>query len=115
MNNVEDESIVATATFDMIGESDCIMLKQTSIDNAGVSAEQTKMGQTGYLSGENEVRRFWMEIYWKNGRISYIPLIDADGVKLDLVEHPNLITVTFYSESADGPVPNIADIIRLDD
>ena len=115
MNNMEDQNLVATATFDMIGEDDCIMLKQTSIDNRGVSAEQTRMGGNGYLSGGNEVRRFWMEIYWKNGRISYIPLLDTDGVKLDLVEYPNLITVTFYSESADGPVPNIADIIRLDD
>lgn len=109
---VQNDKEPATATFDLIGISDGIMLKQTSLDNGGVRYNHG--GTRGYLDNMEPPTRFWMEIYWKNGRVTKLPLLDTDGVNFHVsTSSPSLFTITFYSHSADGAYKNIADIIEL--
>lgn len=63
----------ATFTFTLVPLSDGVMLKT---DGKGVS--------DGNIDDFNEIAAFYMEIHWRNGRVSYIPLIqptDTDGIK----------------------------------
>lgn len=63
----------ATFTFTLVPLSDGVMLKT---DGKGVS--------DGFIDDFNEIAAFYMEIHWRNGRVSYIPLIqpnNIDGLK----------------------------------
>jgi hypothetical protein len=111
---VQNDKDPATATFDLIGVSDGIMLKQTSFDNGGVRYNDG--GTRGYLENMKAPTRFWMEIYWKNGRVSKLPLLNTDGINFHISTNtPSLITINFFSHSVHGAraYKNIADIIEL--
>lgn len=102
-NNSVFPNSVATLFFDLIPVSDGVMLKQTSIQNANG------------LDDGRPIDRMWMEIKWKNGRITKVPLrADIDGV--DLGNSPHNATVkqyTVYLHSDTSKFMNMADEIEI--
>ena len=76
----------------------------------------------GHIDDFNEIAAFYMEIHWRNGRVSYIPLIKStDGVNISLKDTQNesddftdtdpfVYTVTLTTESGKE---NMADELYL--
>lgn len=76
----------------------------------------------GYTSGDqyrfgnlkNEAfKGLWAEIYWRNGRVSYIPLTETDteGVSYERNAPWSIFTITFKADTTD--YSHAADIIHL--
>ena len=64
------------------------------------------------------IRDMRMTIYWKNGRISHVPLRNGNGMQGNGVKYSNVIgtrtyTITYNSMSREDK--HCADIIKLDD
>ena len=82
------------------------IFKETSNDSNDPKADQ----QIKNLKNEN-FKRLWAEIYWKNGRVSYVPLNDlGEAVSYDRGVR-SVFTITFQSEVDD--YGHAADIIYL--
>lgn len=66
-----------------------------------------------YSDGDVPFTQLWAEIYWRNGRVSYVPLTDGvAGVEYSRGEHSNSIfTITFDSE--EKGYGSVADVIHL--
>ena len=94
---------IATLFFDLVPLSDGVMLKQTSIDNENA------------LDDQKPIDKMWMEIKWKNGRTTIVPLrADIDGVDFELAtlgQPTNLYTV--YLQSGVTKFSNMADDIEI--
>lgn len=75
-------------------DKNAVMLKQTSEENL------SNLFNNGMSTIDPTV--FYMEIHWKNGRISTIPLLDST-VKCDIgnFNKPDLFTVKFQSQVSD--------------
>ncbi len=101
----------ATFSFTVVPMKDCIMLKT---DGNGVT--------DGFIEDFCEIGKLYIEIHWRNGRVSYIPLNDdTDGVKRDLNDVQNIsddftdtapfvYTVTLTTETGKE---NMADELYL--
>ena len=101
----------ATFSYTVVPMKDCIMLKT---DGNGVT--------DGSIEDFCEIGKLYIEIHWRNGRVSYIPLNDdTDGVKRDLNDvyndgddftntKPFVYTVTLTTETGKE---NMADELYL--
>jgi hypothetical protein len=94
----------AEATFTPVVDGDYVYLRQTGINGA--------------LSEGDAIEDMWMNIRWKNGRTTRVPLrhgkeIKGNGVKYDAISKPWRYTVTFQSGTSKDE--NMADIIQIDD
>ena len=114
----------ATFHFDLDFLNDGIILKCKSTNKV----EDTKyiqpiVGENGGMSDENGLTKFEMEIYWENGHVAYIPLIEqCDGVKIERgkgyypdfdtvdIDHPSFYTVTLTTATG---AEHMADEIYL--
>ncbi len=95
---------VATIFFDLIPVSDGVMLKQTSMVNED------------NLDDQKPIDQMWMEIKWKNGRKTVVPLrADIDGVDFvgagESISRTSLYTV--YLQSGTTKFDNMADDIEI--
>ena len=101
---------VATLFLEPVPVDDGIMLRQVGFDSGG---------QSPYLQVGVPFNRMWMEIQWKNGRTTMVPLLDeGTGVKFDMPGwglNTYRYTVYFDSEATSDHFDNLADIIRLKD
>ena len=107
-NRPNDPEAVATIHFDLVPVWDGVMLRQTSMDSGGGLGE-------GYLDEGYPVDRMWMEIKWKNGRTTKVPLRDdIDGVDFDAASiTQNTKQYTVYLQSGTTKFANMADIIEV--
>ena len=114
----------ATFHFDLDFLNDGIVLKCKSTNKV----EDTKyiqpiVGENGGMSDEDGLTKFEMEIYWENGHVAYIPLIEqCDGVKIERgkgyypdfdtvdIDHPSFYTVTLTTATG---AEHMADEIYL--
>ena len=105
-NNNMSESAVDTMVCHALGDTGGVYLIQDRyIDNGGI------LGNNGtVLNLGLPLNKLWMEIVWKNGRTTVIPLKEGKGVKFTTDFGPTY-TVTFNSGS--NRMENIADIINL--
>ena len=106
-----DEPFKAEATFAPVVDGDYVYLRQTGIN--------------GELSLGDAIEDMWLNIRWKNGRTTRVPLRHGDGIKgngvqfnddfLDGTFRPwvSYYTITFQSSSTKDE--NMADIIQIDD
>lgn len=116
-NNVDDPNQVATIFLEPVAVDDGLMLRQTEFDNGGGGVGQ------GALDVGKPFKRMWMEITWKNGRRSVVPLLDAPcGVKFEqpIFEafggmNTYRYTVTFNSAATTDHFDNLADILTLEE
>ena len=95
---------VATMLFDLIPVSDGVMLKQTGMVNES------------QLDDQKPIDQMWMEIKWKNGRKTVVPLrADIDGVDFvgaaESISRTSLYTV--YLQSGVTEFDNMADDIII--
>ena len=102
MGNLGD--FKAEATFTPVVDGDYVYLRQTGIKDG--------------LSEGDAIEDMWLNIRWKNGRITRVPLrhgkeIKGNGVKYDGLANPWCYTITFQSGASDKD--HIADIIKIDD
>ena len=106
-NNSSDADAVATIHFDLVPVWDGVMLRQTSMDNGTVDYK--------ILDEGTPIGRMWMEIKWKNGRTTKVPLRDdIDGVDFDgtsIIQNTKQYTV--YLQSGTTKFDNMADIIEV--
>lgn len=67
----------------------------------------------GKLDTSKSFEQLWAEIYWRNGRVSYVPLTEiGEGVTYEHAEERNSIfTITFDSETDESD--HLADVIHL--
>ena len=108
-----DENTITTARCDDVSSewfpwlvSAKAIFKETSND----SNDPQTQGQIKNLKFEN-FKRLWAEIYWKNGRVSYVPLNDlGEAVSYDRGVR-SVFTITFQSGVDD--YGHAADIIYL--
>jgi hypothetical protein len=107
-NRPNDPDAVATIHFDLVPVWDGVMLRQISMDSGG------DLG-VGYLDEGYPVDRMWMEIKWKNGRTTKVPLRnDIDGVDFDAASiTQNTKQYTVYLQSGTTKFANMADIIEV--
>ena len=93
----------ATILFDLVPVSDGVMLKQTSI----IDEDNMEDGKP--------VDRMCLEIVWKNGRVTKVPLrADIDGVELGKNPHDSRVRqYTVYFQSGTTTFDNMADVIEL--
>lgn len=99
-----DNTMVDTIYFEPVGVFNAVKLKQTKYVGKNPS--------TGYgnLEESKPLQRLWMEIKWKNGRTSKVPLVgknDEPGVSYYLG------TYIVHFRSGSYKYENIADIIHL--
>ena len=102
-NHPSSRDATATLLFDLVPVSDGVMLKQTSLlgyDNL----------EEGY-----PIDHMWMEIKWKNGRITKIPLReDIDGVEFGSSPHNGTAKLyTVYLRSETTTFENMADELEI--
>lgn len=100
-----DPTMVDTIYFEPEGVWDGVMLRR--IRYVGDNPESG-----GHLDPNKPLQRLWMEIKWKNGRTSKIPLVGKNqeiGVNYSTLDRR--YTVHFKSETTK--YKNIADIIQL--
>lgn len=107
------EKEVDTIYFQPIGVLDGVMLKQTKY--VGMDPYKTTLPQ-GNIEGGWKLKRLWMEIKWKNGRTSKIPLLNREnktnGVELVISPtKPYQYIVRF--KSGTTKYDHLADIIEL--
>ena len=110
VNNIPDmPNSVATVFLEPVPVDDGIMLRQVGFDSGEPKP---------YLQMSAPFNRMWMEIHWKNGRTTMVPLLDeGTGVKFDQPDiwghNTYRYTVYFDSEATSDHFDNLADIIRL--
>lgn len=102
---------VATLFLEPVPVDDGVMLRQVGFDSGG---------SRPYLQVGVPFNRMWMEIQWKNGRTTIVPLLDeGTGVKFDMPDiwghNTYRYTVYFDSEATSDHFDNMADIIKLKD
>lgn len=103
-----DKTMVDTIFFEPEGVNDGVMLRQTRY--SGIDP----MTGGGNLEFGKPLQRLWMEIKWKNGRTSKIPLVGKNneiGVNYSVL----LRRYTIHFKSETTKYENIADIIHLTD
>lgn len=108
-NRPSDKDAVATIYFDLVPVWNGVMLKQRSFDNG---SSQSGMG---YLEEGYPIDRMWMEIKWKNGRKTKVPLrADIDGVDFESADITgNTKQWTVYFQSGTTKFENMADILEV--
>ena len=112
VNNIPDiPESVATIFLEPVPVDDGVMLRQVGFDSGEPKP---------YLQMSVPFNRMWMEIQWKNGRTTVVPLLDeGHGVKFDqpdiLGHNTYRYTVYFDSEADSDHFDNIADILKLKD
>ncbi len=107
---------VATFHFDLDFRNDGVVLKCKS-PNKTENTEYVQPIVEGGTSEEYGLTKFEMEIYWSNGRVTYIPLIEkCDGLEIkrgdgyypdmDAVdtEHPSYYTVTLTTATGSNHI-----------
>jgi len=101
-----DINRVDTVFFDLEGVWDGVMLRQTRYSGKNPS--------TGYgnIEENKPLQRIWMEIKWKNGRTSKIPLLGKNQEKGVTFQNRRY---TVHFKSGTTKYENIADIIELTD
>lgn len=110
VNNIPDmPTSVATLFLEPVPVDDGVMLRQVGFDSGGASP---------YLQVGVPFNRMWMEIQWKNGRTTVVPLLDeGTGVKFDMPDiwghNTYRYTVYFDSEATSDHFDNLADILKL--
>lgn len=100
---------VATVFLEPVPVDDGIMLRQVGFDSGEPKP---------YLQMSVPFNRMWMEIQWKNGRTTMVPLLDeGHGVKFDQPDiwghNTYRYTVYFDSEANSDHFDNLADILKL--
>lgn len=100
---------VATLFLEPVPVDDGVMLRQVGFDSGEPSP---------YLQVGVPFNRMWMEIQWKNGRTTVVPLLDeGTGVKFDMPDiwghNTYRYTVYFDSEATSDHFDNMADILKL--
>ena len=110
-NNSSAPNSIATIFLEPVAVSDGLMLRQVGFDGGGSEP---------YLDSGRPFERMWMEIEWKNGRTTMVPLLDAgSGVKFEqpdiLGQKTFLYTVYFESGATSLHFENLADILKLKD
>ncbi|MBR4829278.1 MAG: hypothetical protein IKZ92_05705 [Muribaculaceae bacterium] len=101
-----DKTMVDTIYFEPEGVWDGVMLRQTRY--SGIDP----MTGGGNLEFGKPLQRLWMEIKWKNGRTSKIPLVGKNeevGVNYSSLDR----RYTVHFKSGSTKYKNIADIIQL--
>lgn len=108
-NRPSDPDAVATIYFDLVPVWDGVMLKQRYFDNGSSASGQ------GHLDEGYPIDRMWMEIKWKNGRTTKIPLRnDIDGVEFESASIlQNTKQWTVYLQSGTTKFNNMADILEV--
>ena len=102
---------VDTIYFEPVGVWNGVMLKQTRYVGEDPWTDRTKN-----IDGGDPLKRIWMEIKWKNGRTSKVPLVtdgSIDGVEYDQHSSPFPCEYTITFKSKTWSYDNIADIIEL--
>ena len=105
-----DPQKVDTICFDLVGVSDGVMLKQTRY----IGINPSTAG--GNIEENVSLKRMWMEIKWKNGRTTKVPLVSdnkCSGVHHERTTMLDYYTVTLHSKSSI--YENIADKIQIKD
>ena len=102
-----------------VNEVDTIYFQPLGMWN-GVYLKQTKyVGVDPMTGGGNidfgyKLKRFWMEIKWRNGRVTKVPLLNTDGNGVDFEPYPNKpYEYTIKLKSGTTKYDHIADIIEL--
>lgn len=71
-------------------------------------------GQSNDGVGENAIRDMRMTIYWRNGRVTHVPIGNSRNMRGNGVKYNSrTYTITFKSETCNRT--HLADIIHLDD
>lgn len=71
-------------------------------------------GQNDINVGMNSIRDMRMTIYWKNGRVTHVPICNSSHMQGNAVEYQSrTYTIHFQSGTSDGN--HLADIIHLDE
>lgn len=110
VNNIPDiPNSVATVFLEPVPVDDGVMLRQVGFDSGEPKP---------YLQMGVPFNRMWMEIQWKNGRTTMVPLLDeGHGVKFDQPDiwghNTYRYTVYFDSEANSDHFDNLADILKL--
>lgn len=102
-----DRTMVDTVYFEPEGVWDGVMLRQTRYSGVNPSTGR------GNIEENKPLQRIWMEIKWKNGRTSRIPLLgknEEEGVNYTSLPNKRY-TVHFHSGTTK--YENIADVIHL--
>ena len=104
-----------------VNEVDTIYFQPIGVWN-GVYLKQTKYVGRDPMTGSGNIdfgyplKRFWMEIKWRNGRISKVPLLNRTGNGVEFVVSPNKpYEYIIKFKSGTTRYENIADIIELKD
>ena len=103
---------VDTIYFEPVGVWNGVMLKQTRYVG---NDPWTDRGNNN-IDGGYPLKRMWMEIKWKNGRTSKVPLVtdgSIDGVEYEQHSSPFPCEYTITFKSKTWSYDNIADIIEL--
>ena len=103
---------VDTIYFEPVGVWNGVMLKQTRY--VGNDPWTDRGGNN--IDGGNPLKRMWMEIKWKNGRTSKVPLVtdkSISGVEYEQHSPPTPCKYTITFKSGTYKYENIADIIEL--
>ncbi len=108
-NRSGNPDAVATIYFDLVPVWDGVMLRQRYFDNGNSQSGK------GYLEEAVPIDRMWMEIKWKNGRMTKIPLRDdIDGVEFEsssILQNTKQWTV--YLQSGTTKFSNMADVLEV--
>ena len=82
--------------------------------NAVFDQEGIDNGSNLFSDGDTPFKQLWAEIYWRNGRISVVPLTHGiDGVEYERAGNSSIFNITFDSDSKE--YDHATDIIHLRD
>ncbi len=114
--NVSPNSI-ATAWFgDVSTEYFPVIVKSKAVFNEtrNDSNDPQTSGIVTNLMNEN-FHELWAEIYWENGRVSFVPLKELDGAVTfeRLSIGTSIFTICFQSETDEDDYTHIPDLIHL--
>jgi len=106
----------ATTYYNMVGVEDGICLKLKPNPAIGMYIDNSQNHQDNLWEGK-PLDKFWMEIYWENGRTTMIPLIKGNGIERIIdggqsQDAHERFVVTLHSESG---LVHLGDIIHLAD
>ena len=111
LSNRDDVNMVDTIHFEPIGVWNGVMLKQTRYSGIDPSTGR------GNIEFGQKLKRMWMEIVWRNGRKSKIPLLtdgSSNGVDF-VISNRNPYRYIVRLKSGTTRYENIADVIELKD
>ena len=111
LSNRDDVNMVDTIHFEPIGVWNGVMLKQTRYSGIDPSTGR------GNIEFGQKLKRMWMEIVWRNGRKSKIPLLtdgSSNGVDF-VISNRDPYRYIVRLKSGTTRYENIADVIELKD